>query len=178
VLKGKFAYMSPEQISRDPLDGRSDVFNLGIVLYELCTGAHPFERGQQIQTMQAIVQGAYAAPETLSPGLPLRAREVIARALALDREARYASAADMRDALLPLVGRCTYVDVAAYLRELYRGKYEREVERMRAMLAQPLPAPQHAPEPVPLAFESSVPPDLSSAPDVFERTRVVEPKKK
>jgi serine/threonine-protein kinase len=106
--KGKAQYMAPEQIYGDAIDRRVDVFALGIVLYHLTTGTHPFRGANVLATLARITAPEpAAAPGTLVPGYPDELARVVARALAKDREARYptmAALADDLDAALRALG--------------------------------------------------------------------------
>jgi serine/threonine protein kinase len=93
MVAGTTPYMSPEQIRAEPLDGRSDIFSLGVVLYELVAGTRPFDRTTGAATMAAILT---EDPPPLAG--PLQA--VVARALAKPLAQRFASATELRDALL------------------------------------------------------------------------------
>ncbi|HYU79855.1 MAG TPA: serine/threonine-protein kinase, partial [Vicinamibacterales bacterium] len=93
---GTISYMSPEQATGEELDGRTDIFSLGVVLYECATGAHPFPGKTSAVTFEAILNKAPIAPISLNPDLPLRLQEVINNCLEKDRELRYQSAADLR----------------------------------------------------------------------------------
>jgi serine/threonine protein kinase len=99
MLKGKFAYMSPEQCLGELPDRRSDLFSLGVVLYEAVTGRRLFHRGSQLKTLRAVVDGAFPPPSELCPSLPQALEDVILTALARSRDERFGSAADMRRAL-------------------------------------------------------------------------------
>ncbi|HEU0034495.1 MAG TPA: serine/threonine-protein kinase [Kofleriaceae bacterium] len=99
VVRGKASYMSPEQCLGDPVDHRTDVFALGVVLYELTTGARCFAGKTDFDRMMAVVQGDYVAPSALVEGFPLDLEQVIRRALAVQAAARFPSAAAMVDAL-------------------------------------------------------------------------------
>jgi serine/threonine protein kinase len=96
VTLGTISYMSPEQATGEELDSRTDLFSLGVVLYECATGKHPFPGKTSAVTLAAILKDAPTAPILLNPDLPLRLQEVINNCLEKDRELRYQSAADLR----------------------------------------------------------------------------------
>lgn len=96
VTLGTIAYMSPEQATGEELDGRTDLFSLGVVLYECATGHHPFPGKTTAMILASILNRAPLAPVTLNPELPLRLQDVINNCLEKDRELRYQSAADVR----------------------------------------------------------------------------------
>jgi serine/threonine-protein kinase len=97
---GKFAYMSPEQCQGKPLDARSDLFSLGIILYELATGYRLFRRASQQEVIRAVLEEPIRKPSSLRQDLPLFLERCIMRSLARDPKDRYQSAAAMRDDLL------------------------------------------------------------------------------
>jgi serine/threonine protein kinase len=99
TLKGKAAYMSPEQCMGRPLDRRSDVFGLGIVLYELMTARRLFKAANDFLSMAAIVDGDIPPPSAHRAGLPPGFDELVMRALSKTRESRFPSAEAMRGAL-------------------------------------------------------------------------------
>jgi serine/threonine-protein kinase len=88
VVKGKYAYMSPEQAMGRALDGKSDVFSLGLVLWELAAGRYAFERGDPAAVMRAIRDGRVPSIEKAAPGLPAPIAETIRAMLAVDVEER------------------------------------------------------------------------------------------
>ncbi len=95
VTLGTVAYMSPEQVTGDTLDGRTDLFSLGVVLYEALTGHQPFKGKTSAVIFSEILTHAPVAPITLNPEIPLRLQEVITNCLEKDRALRYQNAADL-----------------------------------------------------------------------------------
>jgi serine/threonine-protein kinase len=103
-VKGKFDYMSPEQMLAKPLDRRSDIFSLGILLYELSTGRRLFKRASHAKTIEAITREPVVPPSRVlspsAPPYPAKLDSIVMRALSKDPNERYATAADMRKDLL------------------------------------------------------------------------------
>ncbi|HJL27072.1 MAG TPA: serine/threonine-protein kinase, partial [Polyangiaceae bacterium LLY-WYZ-15_(1-7)] len=95
-LKGKVPYMSPEQAQGHPLDARSDIFSLGVMLFELCTGRRLFRGKDESDTLRIIVEGNYPKPRSLNPALHERLEQIIVRALAPSKEERYTTAREMQ----------------------------------------------------------------------------------
>ncbi|RKI72763.1 serine/threonine protein kinase [Corallococcus sp. AB049A] len=89
VVKGKIAYMPPEQLQAKAMDGRVDVYALGIVLYELLTGKRPFDATTDVSMMQAILFEPFVPALKRRPDLPEAMQRILERALAKDREQRY-----------------------------------------------------------------------------------------
>jgi len=105
ILVGTVAYMSPEQTRGEPLDGRSDIFSLGCVLYEAATGSQPFQGPSTLAVMHEIATVKPAAPSATNRDLPSEFDRVLERALAKDKQDRYGAASEMMQALQALESR-------------------------------------------------------------------------
>jgi tRNA A-37 threonylcarbamoyl transferase component Bud32/dienelactone hydrolase len=92
---GTVAYMSPEQARGDELDGRTDIWSLGVVLYEMLTGEVPFKGDRDVSIIYSIVHEEPKSLKLRKPPVPVELQQVIARALKKNREARYGSADEM-----------------------------------------------------------------------------------
>jgi serine/threonine protein kinase len=99
IIKGKFAYMSPEQCRGRDVDRRSDVFSLGIILYEVTTQHRCFRADSDFDTMHRIVTGDVVRPTRLVQGYPQALEAIIMKALALDATQRYQSAGLLLEAI-------------------------------------------------------------------------------
>ncbi len=103
TIKGKFAYMSPEQCLAKNIDHRTDIFALGTLCHELLTGRRLFKRQNTYDTYQAIISGTIPTPSSLNPKLDSDVDEVIMKALAYNREDRYQTAQEFGEAVLTLL---------------------------------------------------------------------------
>ncbi len=99
TLKGKVSYMAPEQCLGKAIDRRSDVYSLGVVLFELSTVRRLFKSENDFLTMSSIVAGKIPDPTSVNPDIPPALSEIILKALALKPSDRYQTADDMRQAL-------------------------------------------------------------------------------
>jgi serine/threonine-protein kinase len=96
---GSLFYMSPEQINAVPLDHRSDIYSMGVTLYQLVTGRRPFEGTSEYSIMAAHLNEAPTPPAELDPSLPPQLSQIILAALEKDPAKRFQSAGAMRNAL-------------------------------------------------------------------------------
>ncbi len=136
TLKGKFAYMAPEQIRGLPLDGRSDIFALGVVLYEMVTGQRGFQAESEFSLLEMVRNVEIRPPSLLNKTLPAELERIIFKALAKDRDHRYQSGADLSEDLQRFLltrGKPPQArDLAAFLRENFTVDYEKERARLES----------------------------------------------
>ena len=134
-LKGKIAYMAPEQVTGAAIDRRSDVFSLGCVLYEATTGQRPFRGDGDHQVMHAVLKGEFAAPTSLLRQYPQELERIVMRALSPQPILRYPTAERMRFALEEFLARgqlVTQSNVAQVVRTRIGEQIDRRKERIRA----------------------------------------------
>lgn len=103
AVKGKIPYMSPEQLRLEPLDGRADLFGVGVVLFEALCGQRPYEGGHDPATIMLILQGQHQPLASLAPGAPPELCALIESLIEPDREKRPGSAEELIELLDPFV---------------------------------------------------------------------------
>jgi serine/threonine protein kinase len=103
TLKGKFAYMAPEQTASNDIDRRIDIFATGIVLHEILTGRRLFKGENDMQTIERVRRCEVVAPSLFNPLCPPQMDQIVLQALAKNPDARYQSASEMADALDDIV---------------------------------------------------------------------------
>jgi tRNA A-37 threonylcarbamoyl transferase component Bud32 len=130
VLKGKYSYMSPEQAAGQRVDCRSDVFALGVVLYELITQTRLFKRSNDMQTLTAVAECQVTPPSYMSPRVPPELDAIVMKALAKEPSHRYSEALQLQVALeawLRMHGyAASQADLSAFMREVYAERIARE----------------------------------------------------
>lgn len=99
VLKGKFGYMSPEQARGEKVDRRSDIYALGVVLYELLALRGPYGKLSDNELLEAVREGAYAPLSTVAPDAPAEHVAIVETAMARDREHRFQNARELSAAI-------------------------------------------------------------------------------
>ncbi|WXH31127.1 Serine/threonine-protein kinase PknD [Myxococcus stipitatus] len=130
TIKGKHAYMSPEQARGEPLDHRSDIFGLGTVFYELLTHQRLFKRDTEIATLKAVVGAKLIPPSELSPDIPKELDAIVLKALARKRDERFSSAGEVQLALDEFLVQhklhATPAHLAAFMQDMYSVELEEE----------------------------------------------------
>ena len=135
-VKGKYAYMSPEQCKGKALDRRSDVFSLGTVLYEISTCRRLFKRDSDMLTLQAVCSEEVLPPSQLVTNYPPALEAVVLTALQKNKEDRYQSALELRRDLLEVSrqlneGRIPEESLARVMHKLF----EERIEQKRSLLS-------------------------------------------
>jgi eukaryotic-like serine/threonine-protein kinase len=165
TLKGKFAYMSPEQARGEPVDARTDVFALGIVLWEMLTGARLFDAEGDVQVLRAVQHSPIAPPARLNPEVHQELDQVVMRALERERERRFSSAHELERALrqhiLKHADSIEATDVGLYLRRLFADELQVPGEGQEGTTSGLLP-----PSAPPTRAPTAVMPSRSSGPAV------------
>jgi serine/threonine protein kinase len=105
ILKGKVAYMSPEQAMGEELDRRSDVFCIGILLWEMTTGQWLYRRKSELETLKAVVESDAPHPSRIHPNYPRELEQIVMKTLARRREDRWDSAGELADAITEFAAR-------------------------------------------------------------------------
>ena len=154
MLKGKLGYMSPEQVCSEPLDRRSDVFGIGIVLWELLGARRLFVGDAEFAVLQRIVHGIVPPPSTIRADVPAELEAIVMRALAREREERYQTAREMqrdleafaRDRRLAI----SDIELGEYMSHLFPATHDSDTidydpdgdgESMKVAVAEPVAVP-------------------------------------
>ncbi len=136
VLKGKYEYMSPEQASGLEIDQRSDIFSLGIVMWEMLTGRRLFKTGNDVLTLEKVKAADVPAPSTVNGRVPKSLDDIVMKALSQDRDERYQTARELYEELseflFPSSTDQLAEDVASFMTELFAD----DIAQERATLEQ------------------------------------------
>jgi serine/threonine protein kinase/tetratricopeptide (TPR) repeat protein/TolB-like protein len=168
VTMGTVAYMSPEQVRGEDLDARSDIFSLGLVLYEMATGVPAFSGNTSGVIHEAILNRVPISPLRLNPDLPPKLEEIISKALEKDADMRYQGASELRTDLKRLkrdtdsgrsASRMPVAEPSGYLPP------QPSQPRQEAQAAMPPPTPHAASGPATAAPVPSGPSAVTASPD-------------
>jgi serine/threonine-protein kinase len=136
VFKGKYAYGAPEQVQGDPIDRRTDLFCLGIVLWECLTGQRLFGGNSDAAMIDAVRTKKIAPPSALRPDVPAELDEITMRALARDRSQRYQTAFEMSEALDRFLGKRPQRPTSKSIGQLIESLFGAERAALKKALAQ------------------------------------------
>ncbi|MFN0245280.1 MAG: protein kinase domain-containing protein [Kofleriaceae bacterium] len=136
VIKGKLGYMAPEQARGSTIDGRADVFSVGVVLWELMAGRRLVRKGSQAETLQRLLFEPMPSLDGIVPDIEPAISAICSQALERDVEARYPDAASMRaDIDLVLGGaRPRREEVASFIAPMFDAEQKQVAERIRAAI--------------------------------------------
>ncbi|MCY1042478.1 protein kinase [Corallococcus sp. bb12-1] len=179
ILKGKFGYMSPEQIRGLPLDRRSDVFAIGVCLYEMLTGERLFVGDSDFSVLEKVRKAEVPSPSTYNRRIPEALERIVLKALAKDVDERYQYASELGDDLQRFLLTSDSIfsrkDLMQYMKSTFAEEVEREKQRLAeyadirapdGMLAA-IEAGYSGPSPVPTQSMTNLPAvQPSSAPAV------------
>jgi eukaryotic-like serine/threonine-protein kinase len=123
ILKGKYGYMSPEQARGEPLDHRSDIFNLGIVLYEMLVGERCFAGASDYSTLNLMREAVVTPPSKINKNVGSELESIVMRCLQKEVKARWKDGLDLEGALASLASKsgkeARSADVARFMKELF-----------------------------------------------------------
>jgi serine/threonine protein kinase len=138
TIKGKAGYMSPEQCRGEALDRRSDLFAIGILLYQLTTGVVPFDEENEYAIIRRVVDEDVPPPSTVRPDYPQALEAIVLRALRRSREERYATAQEIQVDLETFARDSGFtlstVDVARYMEEIFGDRRQQHLEALAALV--------------------------------------------
>ena len=164
LLKGKLSYMAPEQLQRQPVDQRADVWALGVALWESLTSRKLFAGQSEGETLMQVVSQPIEPPSLLNPRVPIALDAVLERALERTPEGRYQSARELARDLERCLSRASdtvpTMDLAEWMRDLFPGGAERAAQLVSTALLRSSLPPSLAPP-----VEINVIPELPPLPE-------------
>ena len=168
ILKGKFGYMSPEQVRGLPLDRRSDIFSLGICLYEMLTAERLFIGESDFSTLEKVRNVEILPPSTYNRRIPEELERICLKALAKDVEDRYQNAIDMHDDLQAFMYTAgeffSRKDLGGWMKRVYDDDIRAEQAKLEAYQRLPAIMQPSPSTPVPTSRRTGAMPAISSAP--------------
>ncbi len=137
TLKGKVGYMSPEQVAGQELDARTDVFSLGVVLFELTTGRLPFAGRSDVETLTLVRDTPCPAPSSLVRGYPPALERIVLRALQKAPSDRYGLVRELRADLEAFAREaklgCSHAELGAWMRARFADRLEEHAALLRSL---------------------------------------------
>jgi serine/threonine protein kinase len=151
IILGKFLYMSPEQARHQPLDRRSDLYAVGLCLYELISGQNPFDALPPGELMSAVVNPRIPPLNEVVPLVPASVAQAVMKSLAVDPAQRFQTAEEFRGRLLAclveLDANSGPEDVSRFMRDVFTSEYQQERKLLGALKDVPRGAPAASAEP-------------------------------
>jgi serine/threonine protein kinase len=179
VLKGKFSYMSPEQIRGMPVDARTDVFSTGIILHEMLTTEKLFRGDTEFALMEKVRKAEVPPPSKFNRRVPEALDRIVLRALARDLPDRYQSALELAEDLQTFMAQYRFqpAEMQEFMRNLFRADYQKEVDEVEAcrvasvdsepellvepaLVASPIEPPPRPAPPPPIPSQSMLSPPI------------------
>jgi serine/threonine protein kinase len=168
ILKGKFGYMSPEQVRGLPIDRRSDIFSTGIVLYELLTNERLFVGESDFSTLEKVRNVEILPPSTYNRKIPEELERIVLKALAKDVEDRYQNAIDLHDELQAFVYTAgefySRKDLAGWMKKTFGREIEEETAKLESYRQLKAPASAEPPPTVGRTPTGPRPPTSAAGP--------------
>ncbi len=144
MIVGTPAYMAPEQANGEPLTAASDLFSVGVLLYELLTGVKPFYGENNTEILSKIIQNKYIKPERINPDIPRAFRKIIHKALHKETTNRYTNATEMisdLEKVIPWQVRSTKKQVIGrFLKDLDKTKSSSQTDPVKMQFFKAIPA--------------------------------------
>jgi len=134
LLKGKFSYMSPEQVQGFPIDHRSDIFAIGTCLFEMLTRTSLFKGENDFITLERVRKAEVPKPTDLNPKIPKSLEKILMKALALELKDRWQRAADFQDALQRFLITTPPIYTAKRLSDWMRVTFSQDIESDKAQM--------------------------------------------
>ncbi len=131
VIKGKLAYMSPEQLGGKGIDRRCDVYAASVLFWEMLTATRLFATGDEGETYGKVLRGASTPPSKVAPGVPQELDTIVMRGLAIEPDARFATARDMARAIEASIPMATASEVGEWVESVASDVLRRRAERVR-----------------------------------------------
>ena len=163
IIKGKVAYMSPEQAEGKSIDRRSDIFAAGIIFYEMITGKEMYS-GDTMEVFNKAINARYELPEDITPGLPSKIYDILHRALNKNINDRYQSCremmADIENCLYEVGSRPNTRILEKYITGLFKKEYSDEIKKSIEILK-------------PTFYVEQTKPEIQIANQGYQKTRVI-----
>lgn len=159
MVKGKFSYMSPEQVNGKVLDRRSDIFSLGVVFFEMLTGKRLFLGKSDVETLEKVRAAEVVPPSMFNSSVPPEIDRIVMKALAREREDRYQWASEFSDDLKKFSyssdKRFSRQDMMNFMSEFFADELEEETAKLESYKKIPKPPEVKTPAPESAPAESN-----------------------